>query len=650
MLENIDKKVIFRNILIYGGIGVLSFSLTRISFFYNYFIFIVPFIIFCFMNNKWFGYFSYIVSFFALGSYNKLFYLSYLVVLIAMLFFKNIIRTDNKKLKSVISFYCFGLVLIEGIISNFIYKYNDYFSVFLCALVSYWIMRYFYDLYINTKLNEKRYLSPFLGVFVVVIIGISLLGLNARIGVVNFSLILIVLLSFIAGKVSLETGVLYSFLMLVMFNFSNNISINFYLFFSSCLISFLLSKTSKLTLLFTYFLGVFSFLYYFDLEYVISVNYCLGALLFIFIPNNFINYFSSMCLGSEKYIEKLVKDNKKLNLEITNKILKMEEVFSLVSSKLNVRGRLKKCEKELLVEEVSVFDSLLRKFAEDIKENYAFNYYDKVEKEIYKYGFDLLYFEVKEDVFKDLIVDMNIRCDRKDIEKFIVPVVSKVMKKHFKIVKVISNEVLGYYEIKLRIDDEFKFNFGVGQRAKDGKICGDSYLVYENERKKVFALSDGMGVGKEAKEKSKMALDLFKKFMDIGFEEKQTINSINCILKSEYSKDSYATLDLFVYDKYMKDFSFYKNGACDSFVFDGKSVERIEGDELPIGIMDKIEVKEYKISVSKGDYVVITSDGISEERIINNLKGKDSQMIVKSILKDDKEISDDQSVIVVKIK
>ena len=38
------------------------------------------------------------------------------------------------------------------------------------------------------------------------------------------------------------------------------------------------------------------------------------------------------------------------------------------------------------------------------------------------------------------------------------------------------------------------------------------YKVYENNKFKVFAISDGMGTGKQARDASKLALDLFKKF------------------------------------------------------------------------------------------------------------------------------------------
>lgn len=651
MLKKIDKRKIFKELLIYSIIIFASISLSNVRIFYNNFVFIVPFVIFCFMNDKWYGYASFLSSFFVVGSYNKWFYLSYLLLLLVVFIFKCFGKKDNSKFKNVISFLSFFVVAIEGALSLLVYNSSDYLMVFLLGVISYWIMRYFYDLYINIHVSEKRYLTPHLMAFVFAIIGISFLGLYINNGWFSISLILIVFLSFISSRISLETGVLYSFIMIVMFEILN-IRVNDLLFLVASLVCFLLSKVSKITLLFTYSLIVFSFLYYQNINYLIGVNYCLGALCFVFVPNKIGDFLSKKCYGSDKYIEKINKDNKCFNLEISKKILKMEEVFSLVSSKLNIKGRLRKCEKELLIEEINIFDNLLKGFANEINDRFEHNYYSNLEKEIYKYGYDLLYLEVKEDIFKDLVIDINIRCDKKEVYKVIKPLISKVVKKNFSVSKIKFNEIFEYYEVRLKEEKDYKFNYGIKQRAKDKETCGDSYLVYENDRKIIYALSDGMGIGKQAKEKSKQALNLFKKFMDIGFEEEKTINSINCILKSEYNKDSYATLDLFIYDKYLKEFYFYKNGASDSFILNDKEIINIEGDKLPIGIMDKVEVGKRVVQLNKGDRVVMVSDGVSERKInkFKSVKNNNPVNICDEILKDDNDINDDESIIVIKIK
>jgi len=367
------------------------------------------------------------------------------------------------------------------------------------------------------------------------------------------------------------------------------------LLYSSSIIIVLLSNVSKMTLLFTYVMGVFFFVYKFNLSYYLTLSYSISILLYIFIKDNIIVSFSKYCFGSKEYIEKLNEDNKRMNIEISNKIIKMEKVLTLVTSKIKDKPRIKKNDKELFLEEIEVFDELMKKFASNIKDNYdGRKYYGKLEKEIYKYGIDLLYFDTKENVFKDKIIVMNIRCEKEEINKIIIPLINRMMKKRFEISKINNNEVFGFYELELKQSKNIKFNFGISQRAKDEKICGDSYLIYENEEKYIFAISDGMGVGIEAKNKSKKALDLLKQFMDIGFEEKQALKSINYILRKEESKESYTTLDLFIYDKVKDEFYFSKNGASNSYLINKMGAKVIEGNDLPIGIIDKVEFKESK--------------------------------------------------------
>lgn len=649
--KKIDKISAFRNLLIYIVIVFTSVSLSSIRIFNNNFVFIVPFVLFCFMNNKFYGYIAFLSSFFVLGNYSNWFYLSYLLVILSMFGFRLFAIRDRFRLKNVISFSSFFIVFIESFVTLCVYRTNDYFMMFLLSVASYWIMRYFYDLYINLHVRENKCFSPFLSVFVLSLLGVSSLGLNMNFGWFNLSLVVVVFLVFVGSKISLETGVLYSFIMLIMFKLLD-IDLDNLLFLSACLIVFLLNKTSRLTLLFTYTLIVFSYLYYKEVGYLLGVNYFFGSLCFVLVPDRALKYFGEMSYGSDKYIEKINKENRRFNLEISNKILKMEEVFSLVSSKLNVKSRLKKCEKELLIEEIDIFDGLLKNFACEVRDSLKFNCCEKIEKELYKYGYDLLCLDIKENVFKDLIIDMNVRCDKKDIYKIINPLISGVMKKNFSVCKIKVNDIFDYYEVSFKEVTSYKFKYGVKQRAKDKEVCGDSYLVYENDFKIIYALSDGMGIGRQAKEKSKLTLDLFKKFMDIGFEEEKAVNSINCILKSEYNKDSYATLDLFIYDKYKKEFFFCKNGACDSFIIRNKEIINVEGDRLPVGIVDKIEVSKKSVKINKDDCVVMVSDGVSYGKInkIKNIKIEDPISISNEILKDSKDINDDESVIVIKIK
>lgn len=649
MLDKVDKKEVFKKILVFIFVFLVSFSFCSLNIKNNYFIFSVPWVLFCFLHDKWYGFFSFFTCFIVIVFNDFYVSLIFLLVLFGVFLFKFLIGKTNKKFKNIISLYCFFITFLQGVLVQVLSSNNEYIFMFLLSVVSYWIMRYYCDIYLFFNSKDNNDLMAKLGVFILLFFGVFFLGLNMNFSYVSVSFIFVILLAFLGSRVSLEVGVLYSFLMFILLFFTKEFSLEYIAFFSVSIVVFLLNKTSKFTLFFTYVLLVFYILYYFNLNYLFVINYVIGAFVYCLIPQKYILKFSEFCFGSEKYIEKINLINEREKLNIVNKIVKMEEVFSLVCYKLNVKSRLKKCEKELLVEEVNIFDNLLKGFVKEVREE---DYYSKIKKEMYRYNIDLLYFVIEEDVFKDKIIKVNVRCERNDINGIVVPVISNVVKSDVDVLDVKYNEIFGYYKLRLKTINCVSFKYGVGQKAKDGLFCGDSYLVYENKNKKIFAISDGMGIGKEAKVRSKLALDLLRKFIDVGFEVKQAINSINCILKNEGNLECYTTLDLFVYDKYSDEFYFAKNGACNSFVVNKEGIRAIDGKDLPIGIVDKIDFRENKVNINDGDYVVMVSDGVKEKKLelLNNLKNVKPEKIVSEILNGDNENFDDQTILVIKIK
>lgn len=645
-----DKRSLLKNFLFYLFVCIISMSISNINLFNNHFVFVVPFIYFCFLNKKRYGIISLVSAFIYLGIVNKWFFLLMLVVVLSLIFVKNILKINNGKMINVLCLYNFIVVLICGIFENIILKENMFILIFLTSVVSYWVMRYFFELYFVSKKKEGMYFDTRLSCFVLVVLGLVFIGSGFSFLFIDLWLIGLLILSYIGVKIGFEVGAVYSLVMFGVLLVYKGVNVDLFLFGSSFLVIFFLAKTSKLTLFFTYIGVVLFVIYYLDLNYLSVVNYCLAALIFVLIPNSFVRSISEICYGSKMYIEKICEDNKKFNLEMANRIVKMEEVFSLVCEKINIKERIRKNDKMLLVEEVQLFSSILESFSKEIKNNYDFNINYRVEKEFYKYGVDLLNFNFDNCLIGGNIVCLSLRCQRKEIDSFVVPLVSKILKQTYIVKSISYNEVFGYYSLKLESRDRTSFEYGVSQKSFDSKACGDSYLVYENKEKYIFAISDGMGTGRNAREISKLALDLFKKFMDIGFSVEQTLKSLNSILVDKYSKDSYSTLDLFIYDKLENKASFCKNGASDSYLIND-NIEIIKGNELPIGIIEKREYEFKDIGLNKGDCVIMVSDGVGEINFknIEKIKNKSSQKISEFIVREENNISDDKTVFVIKI-
>ena len=93
-----NSKKILRLIVIYLIIGIMAIGLSKVRFKENYFVFSIPFVLFCFLDDKWEGYFSFFVSYLTIGFYNKVYFLTYLLVLVGVILFRYILKSKSVKL------------------------------------------------------------------------------------------------------------------------------------------------------------------------------------------------------------------------------------------------------------------------------------------------------------------------------------------------------------------------------------------------------------------------------------------------------------------------------------------------------------------------------------------------------------------------
>ena len=75
----------------------------------------------------------------------------------------------------------------------------------------------------------------------------------------------------------------------------------------------------------------------------------------------------------------------------------------------------------------------------------------------------------------------------------------------------------------------------------------------------------------------------------------------------------------------------------------------IEGNDLPLGIIDRIESNIHSVNLENNDYIIMMSDGVSES-CLRKCSSKDPQKMAKEIIDRQKDVVDDASVIVINIK
>lgn len=163
-------------------------------------------------------------------------------------------------------------------------------------------------------------------------------------------------------------------------------------------------------------------------------------------------------------------------------------------------------------------------------------------------------------------------------------------------------------------EDKYTMTVGIANRTKQGsETNGDSSLKIKLEDgKMLLALSDGMGSGKEANKSSETAIKMIKNLMRAGFEKESALELINTSIAMKAENETFATLDISIFDLYTGNMEVLKNGACPTYIKRGKEIKTIHAISLPAGILNNIDSVVFDADIKPGDIVVMCTDGIIE--------------------------------------
>lgn len=187
--------------------------------------------------------------------------------------------------------------------------------------------------------------------------------------------------------------------------------------------------------------------------------------------------------------------------------------------------------------------------------------------------------------------------------------------------------------------------------VQEGNCSGDSFSVFHYARNVYCLISDGMGSGKEAAKISKCIINLFQRMIFSGIMEIEAMNCINKLLLS----DAYATCDVLSFNRFKKSVTICKSAANPTYLIRNKELFAIWGNSLPIGIVAHIDVDHIHVQVEKGDFFVMSSDGVNVEEILRWMKESENSSARKEcermmeILKES-ERSDDSTILLAKVQ
>ncbi len=222
----------------------------------------------------------------------------------------------------------------------------------------------------------------------------------------------------------------------------------------------------------------------------------------------------------------------------------------------------------------------------------------------------------------------------------------------------------GYiYVYEEEYERSLKISFA--SRTKSGEeYSGDSIISRNFSHMQLCAVSDGMGSGKEASDRSRKVINMVQSLICAGYEYESAVDMINGILTFSGTSEIFTTLDMLLFDRRTNRAVFFKAGAESSYIRRGEEIIKITGETLPIGILESTHTKAVNIDLKKGDYVYMFSDGIVssfdyDEEYIKNLILKTPhrfpQKIADEILNSALEVTggeaeDDISVVVMKLR
>ncbi|WEG12717.1 stage II sporulation protein E [Pullulanibacillus sp. KACC 23026] len=329
--------------------------------------------------------------------------------------------------------------------------------------------------------------------------------------------------------------------------------------------------------------------------------------------------------------------------------------------------------RRLVADQLLGVSEVMGNFAKEIQRERETHHYheEQILSRLQEIGLDIDNLEIYNLEEGAVDIDMSIPGDyHGECEKIIAPILSDILNENI-VVKNYIEPVIpnGYGQVTFGSAKAYVIESGVAHTAKNGDwISGDNYSMFElGAGKYAIAISDGMGNGERAHRESMETLKLLSKVLKSGIDETIAIKSINSILSLRTTDEIFSTLDLALVDLKDANCKFLKIGSNPSFVKRGDQVMMIEAGNLPMGIIQDVDVDVVGYQLKAGDLLIMMSDGIFEspksvenqevwlKRKIREMKTSHPQDIADLILEEvirtsNGEIRDDMTVVVSKIE
>lgn len=165
-----------------------------------------------------------------------------------------------------------------------------------------------------------------------------------------------------------------------------------------------------------------------------------------------------------------------------------------------------------------------------------------------------------------------------------------------------------------RGEPRYQLVVDAAQAPGDGSaVSGDCFRRVDLPSNRVaLIVSDGMGSGARAAVESEAAVAMLERFLIEGFDLFFAVQMINSVLLLRSPEETFATLDVCLFDLNEGTVRMLKTGAAPTYIRRGNHVDIVRADSLPVGILQAVEANTVEYRLGAGDLVVMVTDGVLE--------------------------------------
>ena len=222
-----------------------------------------------------------------------------------------------------------------------------------------------------------------------------------------------------------------------------------------------------------------------------------------------------------------------------------------------------------------------------------------------------------------------------------------------------------------RVVPEGKYTLEIGMaktKKNKSEISGDNTIMVKlKDGKYMFGVSDGMGSGERANQKSKRVIEMLENLLNTGFEKEDAMELLNSVMAFSEEEDSFATLDVSMFDTVTGATEFLKVSAGPTYIKKEDRVDIVNSVSLPVGILENADIDLYDKELTEDDIVVMLTDGVIDAKkdeeprekwvaeLLKAINPENPQRLADIILQEAIDsnyglVEDDMTVIVAKVK